>query len=217
MPVVQPRVDYDPFHGDEPRCWVCRQRWPYALSIVFDKHNRKLRIDGADPRPVRAAVAEVLAVLVNSHPRWVSRSQMHEYAYAERPDVDMPSKHLVNSHVSGAKETLVGSRYLIESDQHRGWRLVTEDYLQKERDEYLAQIPGADKRAREDLSRASYASISKTEGARTKLQRRPKRGERKHPKGVLKITKRGEASPKLTNQNQYAKAKRKQLRDVRPK
>lgn len=207
MRVVQPRVDHDPAHGDVPCCWVCRQRWPHAFSLVLDKHHRELRIDGAPPVPIRPTHADVLAVLINSSPRWMTRSHILEHAFAERPDVDMPRSSALNAAVRGIREALQGTQYVVESDQHNGWRLVTEEYLARERAEYLAQIPNTGKRKLTDMGTISLGAIKKTPGAKTKPTHTGG-APRLHPEGRSRRSKKGQVTPAMSKNNQMKRKKR---------
>lgn len=171
--VVLPRVDHDAAHGDVPRCWVCHQVWPHAFSLILDAHNTQLRIDGAAPIKVRPSTARALAVLINAMPRWVTRSHLVESACDDMPSIDMPSACSVTNAVADARKILVGSRYTIENDRKgRGFRLIDEDTLNRERREALAILPKKSKP--HDMAVLSLGATKKTKGAPGKPSYRDK-------------------------------------------
>ena len=193
--VVMPRVDYDAAHGlDEPCCWVCRQKWPSAFSLILDAADRELRIDGGKPIKLRPSQARALAVLINRMPRWVSRSELVDIAFSDMPDNDAPSPSSVTNAVNDCKRYLEGSRYVIQNERSgRGWRVVDEDTINREKREYEAQIPKI-KKSR-DMAVLSLGATKKTRGAPGKVSYRKKK-DRDNPQRGLKSNPKAKISTK---------------------
>lgn len=164
--VVMARVDYNLAHQlDKPVCWVCRQPWPHAMDLVLDAENRELRVDGGGPKRTPPSVGSLLFALINAFPRYLTRSQLTDAIYDDRPDADIPDRSSVLNAMRKARSLLAGSQYTIEYEKLLGYRLVSEEILQREALIREAELP---KRTRVDLSEISAQAISKTRGAMAK-------------------------------------------------
>ena len=204
--VVSPRVDYDPAHGDVVRCWVCRQPWPTRFDMVLDSYHSELRIDGRPLIRLRPSEANVLAVLINNFPRWLPRSQLVELAYDYLPDVDMPSPSSVTNAIKLIKDRLKGTRYVIQHDNNRGWRLSDEDTINREVREERAQMPKSSKAGA--MSIISMGAARKTPGATPDRKPRHRKKDNVSASQTAGRVKLKAATKVISTKNQMRKKKR---------
>lgn len=100
-----------------------------------------LRLNGQHVGTLRPSEVAVMDVLIRAFPRFLTRTQMMDAVYDNRPDGDVPSATTITNTIKLLTQRLVDTAFFIECDRAQGYRLTSHEVVAAERRYREAQMP----------------------------------------------------------------------------